>query len=211
MSLPKNHSSDPVCPLGVCNGLGYIIIKHEDHEYARACECSRRKDKLKFLGERFVDVKLEDIAPRNDRQTKLKELLLKQPSSRVFLYGKGGTGKTHFLAAIYNYWHAKRVPIKYLDDSMLKDELRQAELNNDFSFVSDLVSDYRHIVIDDVGKMAMSQFYQSALYRLFNEVYKQNRHIFVTANEPLSVFAEPAHWGPHTTRRVEDVCEIVEF
>lgn len=101
--------------------------------------------------------------------------------------------------------------MKYLEDATLKDELRNAELNNDFSFAYDLVKDHSHIFFDDVGKAAMTAFHQSALYRVFNEAYKQKRYLFITSNDPLSVLGSDQYWGAHVTRRVEDLCQLVEF
>lgn len=152
-----------------------------------------------------------EIIPRNNKQEHLKALLLKTPGTSIFLYGKGGAGKTHFLAAMYNYWDAHNKRIKYLEDAMLKDELRNAELNNDFTFVNYLIKDHSHFFIDDVGKTAMSPFHQSALYRFFNEAYKQNKYLFITANDPLNVLGSDEYWGAHVTRRVEDLCQLVEF
>lgn len=166
---------------------------------------------MRFLGERFYKVSLPEIIARNDKQRRLKTILEGNPTKSVFLYGRGGAGKTHFLAAMYCYWEAKGKRLKYLEDSTLKDELRNAELTNDFGFIYDLVNWNDCIFLDDVGKAAMSPFHQSALYRFFNEAYKQKKYLFITANDPLTVLGAAEYWGPHVARRVEDLCELVEF
>ena len=129
----------------------------------------------------------------------------------IFLYGKGGAGKTHFLAAMYNHMDDAHKRVKYLEDGMLKDELRNAELNNDYGYFHDVVTDYDCVFIDDVGKQPMSPFYQGALYRFFNECYKQKRYVFITANDPLAVLGGDEYWGSHVARRAEDLCQPVEF
>lgn len=154
---------------------------------------------------------LPTMLPRNPKQTALQAKLTESPDTSIFLYGRGGAGKTHFLAAMYNFWEAKGKRMKYLEDATLKDELRNAELKNDFSFVYDLVKDNDCIFLDDMGKAAMSPFHQSALYRFFNEAYKQKKYLFITANEPLSILGTDEYWGSHVARRVEDLCQLVEF
>lgn len=211
-SHPKNLSSnDAVCLYGKCDGRGFLYSEKDGNTISRLCQCIKDKSKLKYLGERFFKVRLATMEPRNPKQKKLRELLLLQPNDGVFLYGKGGTGKTHFLAAMYNYMDDKHKRIKYLEDATLKDELRNAELNNDYGFVYDMVNDFDCIFLDDLGKQAMSPFYQSALYRLFNEAYKQKRYLFITANDSLATLGSDEYWGSHVARRVEDLCQVVEF
>ncbi len=149
--------------------------------------------------------------PRNASQGHLKAILEADSNIGIFLFGPGGTGKTHFLAAMYNYADSKHKRVKYLEDSMLKDELRNAELNNDFCFAYDLVNDYDCIFIDDVGKAVMTQFHRSALWRFFNEAYKHKRQIFITSNDSLSILGSDDYWGSHVARRVEALCQPVQF
>lgn len=211
LSKQSSPSSEPVCPNGLCDGSGQIYTEKDDYTNAKFCQCVKDRTKLRFLGERFYRVTLPEIVPRNAKQDRLKATLMSKPETSLFLYGRGGVGKTHFLAALYNYFDSKNKRIKYLEDSTLKDELRNAELNNDFSFVQDIVNDHSHIFLDDVGKAAMTPFHQSALYRFFNEAYKQKKYIFITANDPLNILGADGYWGSHVARRVEDLCQVVEF
>lgn len=199
------------CEYGTCDGDGYIHFEKDGYDTARACQCLRDKTKIKCLGERFYRVKLDTLIPKNPKQERLKNYIAAHPTNGVFLFGKGGAGKTHFLAAAFNYWDDQRKRIKYLEDATLKDELRNAELNNDYGFVFDLIHDYDAIFIDDVGKQAMTPFFQGGLYRLFNEAYKNNKYIFITANDSLATLGGDEYWGSHVARRVEDICEVVEF
>lgn len=210
-SPQSSQPSNEACPYNTCDGSGYIHFDRDGYATSKFCQCIKDKTKLKYLGERFYKVKLETLEPKNPKQTRLKEFLLNNPQKGVFLFGRGGAGKTHFLAAMYNHWDDKRKRIKYLEDAMLKDELRNAELNNDYGFVFDMIHDYDVIVIDDVGKQAMTPFFQGGLYRLFNEAYKNNKYIFITANDSLKVLGGDEYWGSHVARRVEDLCEVVEF
>lgn len=210
-SRPSNQSSDPICSYGLCDGSGMIYLENGDYQHSKFCQCLKDRSKIKFLGERFYKVNLADVQPRNPKQERLKALLIKSPETGVFLYGRGNTGKTHFLAAMYNYWESKNKRLKYLEDSILKDELRNAELNNDYAFASDLVNNNDCIFIDDVGKAAMSTFHQSALYRVFNEAYKRHKYIFITSNDTLQALGANEYWGAHVARRAEDLCQLVEF
>lgn len=205
-------SPDEFCPYGKCGGRGVVSVESEDgYSSAGPCQCAKDKTKMRYLGSRFFGVTLEQIDPRDDKQARLKSALMQKPDTSIFLFGRGGMGKTHFLAAMYNYWAAKTRKIKYLDDATLKDELRNAELNKDFQFVDDLINDYKYIFFDDVGKAAMTPFHQSALYRFFNELYKNKKHIFITANDTLKLLGSDEYWGAHVARRVEDLCQLVDF
>jgi DNA replication protein DnaC len=209
---PQSSPSLPdTCSAGECNGSGVIYSMKDNYTNARVCECVKAGDRLKILGERFTSIHLDAIMPRNAKQRRLKEILAMDPSTPVFVSGDVRTGKTHFLAAMFTHWHKKSSRVKYLDDQRLKDELRNAELNGDMSFVYDLVKDNRYIFIDDVGKASMSDFHRSALHRFFNELYKNNRHIFITSNDSLATLGAQEYWGKAVARRVEDLCEIVEF
>lgn len=211
-SHPNPPSSDTACPYNTCDGDGYIHFDLDGYSTSKFCQCIRDKTKIKLLGERFYNVRLETLEPRNPKQLKLKTFLTKSPERGVFIFDtKGGTGKTHFLAAMYNHWDDKKKRIKYLEDGMLKDELRNAELNNDYTIFNDIVNSYDVIMLDDVGKQQMSPFYRSALYRFFNEIYKQRRYIFITANDSLAALGGDEYWGYHVARRVEDLCAVVEF
>lgn len=213
-SPPSKAQYDvPVCPHNTCDGGGFIHSETPDgYTASKFCQCVRDKTKIKLLGERFYRVKLETLEPRNPKQTRLREFLIKSPERGVFIHdSRGGTGKTHFLAAMYNYWDDKKKRIKYLEDGMLKDELRNAELNNDYRIFNDIVTNYDCIFLDDMGKQQMSPFYRSALYRFFNELYKQNRYLFVTANDSLQVLGGDEYWGAHVARRAEDLCQVMEF
>lgn len=210
-SQQKNPSSDPICGYGACDGGGYIYQEKDGDTWAKTCQCIKDEGKKKFLGERFYRVSLDIIEPRSPLQHNLKKILLAHPEKSIFLYGNGGAGKTHFLAAMYNYWEGKKKRMKYLEDGILKDELRNAELTNDHTYFGDLAKDYGCFFLDDVGKAAMTAFHQSALYRFFNELYKQKKYIFITANDPLNVLGANEYWGPHVARRVDDLCDVVEF
>lgn len=195
--------------MGACDGSGAIFNEEEGH--SRPCKCLRVKTRLKFFGERFYAVQLDKIEPRTDRQKRLLKILLEKPDMGVFIHGPGNRGKTHFLAGIYNYWDDRQAKVRYFDDAMLRDEIQNADLNGDFSFVRNLVKDYNHFFLDDPGKESMSNSYRAGLYQFFNEIYKHNKHVVIAANEPLNILGAKDYWGPHIARRAEDVCEVVEL
>lgn len=205
------------CSYNKCTGYGFIIQEQPDgYDKVIACPCSKENDRNKLLGERFGNVSLKEIKPRTPKQAALKKILLAKPTTSVFIHSKGGTGKTHFLAAMYKHYDELGKKSKYFDDGILKDELRQAELEKNTNYFYDVVRDYNAFFIDDVGKTVMTEFHRGALYRFFNEIYKRQtpkggKYLFITANDPLSVLGGPEYWGPATARRVEDICEIVDF
>src|SRR5258706_11270210 len=113
----NSRLSELDCSLGICDGSGFIYSNAGTYINSKVCKCVRERTKLQFLGERFYRNTIEGTVPRNARQTRLKEILMKNPETSIFLYGKGGVGKTHFLAAMYNYMDSKNKRIKYLEDS----------------------------------------------------------------------------------------------
>lgn len=199
------------CPFAECDGSGFVPRSDGEYDIVKICRCVKLAKRLKHLGEMFYRVELESIQPRSVGQERLKALLLQNPVVGVFLFGPVRSGKTHFFSAMYNHWDDKSSRVKYLNDGMLKDELRNAELNGNFQYFIDLVSDYDHFFIDDAGKTVMSEFHRSALFRFFDELYKQKKHIFITSNFSLAELSDEKYWGSPIGRRIEDMCEIAEF
>lgn len=212
-SQPKNQSSAELrcCGFSLCDGSGYIRIEKDGYEFARVCRCLKVSSRRRILGEMFFEIDLYKIVQRNTKQGALKTMLLTDPRQSVFLYGPVRTGKSHFFAGIFNYWDDRTERVKFLNSGMLKDELRMAELSKDTSYFLDLARDYDHFFIEEVGKETMSEFHRSALFRFFDEVWKNKKHLVMTSNHSIAELAHEGYWGAPVARRVEDTCEIVNF
>lgn len=210
LSSPENQPHQR-CSEGLCDGSGYIYTETEDSFTSKTCICAKIKYRLRIFGERFAHITLGEIAPRNAAQGRLKAILEANPATPIFLSGDVRAGKTHFLAAMFGYWHSKTRKIKYFTDQSLKAELKEAELSNDHDWALNTVENNKYIFIDDVGKAVVSEFHRSALHSFFNEIYNRKHHVFITSNDPLAVLGAPEYWGYPVARRVEDSCELVEF
>ena len=209
-SRPNPTLSD--CLMGKCDGSGILFLESGSILMeSKLCKCLKVRKHKQFLGERFYNIDLNEIVPRDAKQKHLKAMLVRKPETRLFLHGSWETGKTHFLAAVYLYWSWKSDKVLYLDDKRMRDNLLDAELKGDYSYILDLVEDYNYIFIDDVGKIKMTDFHRMALYQFFNEIYKSKKHVFITSNNSPAELAKEEYWGGAIVRRVQSLCDLVEF
>lgn len=210
-NLPKSQLSEPseAYKCSICKDQGYI--PSEDSFTVVQCQCVKFAIRASVLGERFKDIDLGSLTPRNEKQRALKAILTAKPNTPVFIHGPVRCGKTHFLAAMYRYFDELGGKIYYTDDYLLKSMLRQAELDNNVRSIVDIVRRNDRFFIDDIGKSKMSESFRSSMFVLFNELYRNNKYLFITSNESIGSLGREEYLGPAIARRIEDICEIVEF
>lgn len=96
----------------------------------------------------------------------------------LYLYGPGGSGKTHLLSAI---------------SSGLTDGLSgssspviplEAVTEENFRSVADRAREQTHLLLDNLHQLADSSLLRSALWQLFNDFHESGRKIIATASAP---------------------------
>jgi DNA replication protein DnaC len=220
---------DQVCPLGVCDGSGWIL---GPEDVARPCEC--RAERMhrgrsrgissvippRYRGVSFDRPPVSDMA--RDLQTKIAvnevrafvdDLDARLAEGRgLWLFGDTGTGKTTLAMLISKAaLEAGRTVAIYSLPKLLARIRRtyDSEPGGDsyLSFFERLTSvDLLHI--DDLGAEKRSDWVLEQLYALVNERYEAQRSVLITTNLPHLELEEQI--GSRTVSRLTQMCDEVE-
>ncbi|MFN8216746.1 MAG: ATP-binding protein [Solirubrobacterales bacterium] len=219
---------DQVCPLGVCDGSGWIL---GPEDVARPCECRAQRlhrgrargvssvIPARYRGVSFDRPPVADMA--RDLQTKaavgevrayIEELEERLAAGRgLWLFGDTGTGKTTLAMLISKAaLEAGRTVAIYSLPKLLA-RIRQtydAEPGGDSytTFFERLTAvDLLHI--DDLGAEKRSDWVLEQLYALVNERYEAQRSMLITTNLEHAELEEQI--GPRTVSRLAEICDEV--
>jgi len=219
---------DQVCPLGVCDGSGWIL---GPEDVARPCDCrearlNRGRSRgissvipARYRGVSFERPPVSDMA--RDLQTKvavaevrayIDDLDTRLAQGRgLWLFGDTGTGKTTLAMLIAKATlEAGRTVAIYSLPKLLARIRRtyDSEPGGDsyLSFFERLTSvDLLHI--DDLGAEKRSDWVLEQLYALINERYETERSVLITTNLPHEELEEQI--GPRTVSRLTQICDEV--
>jgi DNA replication protein DnaC len=220
---------DQVCPLGVCDGSGWIL---GPEDVARPCEC--RAERLnrgrsrgissvippRYRGVSFDRPPVSDMA--RDLQTKIAvtevrafvgDLDNRLAEGRgLWMFGDTGTGKTTLAMLISKaaLEAGKTVAIYSLPKLLARiRRTYDSEPGGDsyLSFFERLTAvDLLHI--DDLGAEKRSDWVLEQLYALVNERYEAQRSIVITTNLEHTELEDQI--GPRTVSRLAQICDEVE-
>jgi DNA replication protein DnaC len=231
--MPAIARSEPfreqACPLGVCDGSGWIL---GPEDVARPCECrAARLNKgrsrgissvipPRYRGVSFDRPPVSDMT--RDLQTKIAvnevkkfvdDLDVRLREGRgLWLFGDTGTGKTTLAMLISKaaLEAGKTVAIYSLPKLLARiRRTYDSEPGGDsyLSFFERLTSvDLLHI--DDLGAEKRSDWVLEQLYALVNERYEAQRSILITTNLPHPELEEQI--GSRTVSRLTQICDEVE-
>jgi DNA replication protein DnaC len=216
------------CPLGVCDGSGWIL---GPEDVARPCEC--REQRLarvrtrgvasviptRYRGVSFDRPPVSDMA--RDLQTKaavaevrsyIDELDARLGEGRgLWLFGDTGTGKTTLAMLVSRTAIERGHTVAIYSLPKLLARIRRtydSEPGGDsyLSFFERLTSvDLLHI--DDLGAEKRTDWVMEQLYALINERYESQRSIMVTTNLPHEELEDQV--GQRTISRLTQVCDEV--
>jgi len=219
-----NDAAQPVCPLGVCDGSGWIL---GPEDVARPCECRERRMARrrargvasaiprKYRGVSLDRPPISDMA-RDRAQAPVYEAVrefVEQIGERLdrgdglWLMGDVGTGKTTLAMLVSKAAvEAQRTVAIYSLPRLLArirrtydDEAGEPYLE----FVERLTSvDLLHL--DDLGVEKRSDWVLEQLYAIVNERYEAQRSMVVTTNLDQSALEEQI--GPRTVSRLVEIC-----
>jgi DNA replication protein DnaC len=219
---------DRSCPLGVCDGSGWIL---GPEDVARPCEC--REQRLarvrtrgvasviptRYRGVSFERPPVSDMA--RDLQTKaavaevrsyIDQLDERLDEGRgLWLFGDTGTGKTTLAMLVSRTAIERGRTVAIYSLPKLLARIRRtydSEPGGDsyLSFFERLTSvDLLHI--DDLGAEKRTDWVMEQLYALINERYESQRSIMVTTNLPHEELEDQV--GQRTISRLTQVCDEV--
>jgi DNA replication protein DnaC len=221
---------DQVCPLGLCDGSGWIL---GPEDIARECECraqrlnrGRSRGISSVIPPRYRGVSF-DRPPVADMERDLEhKLAVSQVREFVanlgpnldqgrglWVFGGTGTGKTTLAMLISKAaLEAGRTVAIYSLPKLLARIRRtyDSEPGGDsyLSFFERLTSvDLLHL--DDLGAEKRSDWVLEQLYALINERYESQRSVLITTN--LDHMELEQQIGARTVSRLTEICEEVEL
>jgi DNA replication protein DnaC len=218
---------ESACPLGVCDGSGWII---GPEDLARPCECreqrrkrTRTKGISSVIPPRYRGVSF-DRPPVSDMA---RDLQARQAVTRVrdyigdldrnldegrglWLFGSAGTGKTTLAMLVSRaVLEAGRSAAIYSLPKLLG-RIRtsyDAERGDGYAELFDRLTSVDLLHIDDLGAEKSTDWVLEQLYALVNERYETQRSMIVTTNLELEDLEHQI--GSRTVSRLSQICEPI--
>jgi DNA replication protein DnaC len=219
-----DDAAQPVCPLGACDGSGWIL---GPENVARPCECRERRMARrrargvasaiprKYRGVSFDRPPISDMA-RDRAQAPVYEAVKEfveriderlQEGDGLWLMGDVGTGKTTLAMLVSKAAvEAERTVAIYSLPSLLARIRRtyDAEAGEPYLEFFERLTSVDLLHIDDLGVEKRSDWVLEQLYAIVNERYEAQRSIVVTTNLDQSALEEQI--GPRTVSRLVEIC-----
>ena len=225
VQLAGAGDGQPACPLGVCDGSGWIL---GPEDVARPCECRARRNARrrargvasaiprKYQGVSLDRPPVSDMARQPGRapvHDAVKEFVQAiderlDEGAGIWLMGDVGTGKTTLAMLVSKAAvEAERTVAIYSLPRLLARIRRtydaEAGEQSYLGFFERLTSvDLLHI--DDLGVEKRSDWVLEQLYAIVNERYEAQRSMVVTTN--LDQAALEDQIGPRTVSRLVEIC-----
>jgi DNA replication protein DnaC len=217
--------SEPTCPLGVCDGSGWVL---GPEDIARPCECrgprlARRRAKgvasaipARYRGVSFDRPPVSDMASDKGRAPVLTAVRAYADAigenldqgHGLWLMGDVGTGKTTLAMLVSKAAAEAGRTVAIYSLPRLLARIRRtydAESGEDsyLQFFERLTS-VDLLQIDDLGAEKSSDWVLEQLYALVDERYESQRAMVVTTNLDQASLEEQI--GPRTVSRLVEIC-----
>jgi DNA replication protein DnaC len=216
-------SGDEVCPLGVCDGSGFVV--DEDTRVATPCRCRPQRV------ERRRAASLSAVIPRKYRGvsfdrppvTEIVEPVVRAVRAYVrdidgrldtgdglWLEGDVGTGKTTLAMLVSrSALDAGRSVAIYSLPRLLAEIRATFEADSEGSYVDflDRLARVDLLHVDDVGAERTSPWVLEQLYAIVNARYEDERAILITTNLRLEELEEQI--TSRTVSRLKEMCEVL--
>jgi DNA replication protein DnaC len=219
-----DDAGERACPLGVCDGSGWIL---GPEDVARPCECrerrlARRRARgvasaipRKYRGVSFERPPVSDMARDPARAPVLRAVKefadgideRLDEGEGLWLMGDVGTGKTTLAMLVSQHALEQRRSVAIYSVPRLLAEIRRTyEESSQHSYVVLLerlaAVDLLHL--DDLGAEKTSEWVLEQLYSIVNARYEEGRAMVVTTNLPPEDLREQI--SPRTVSRLVEMC-----
>jgi DNA replication protein DnaC len=218
---------EPACPLGVCDGSGWIM---GPEDLARPCDCReqrRRRSRTKGISSvippRYRGVSF-DRPPVSDMG---RDLQARQAVTRVrdyvgdldrnldegrglWLFGPAGTGKTTLAMLVSKAAIEGGRSAAIYSLPKLLGRIRTsygAEHGDGYAELFDRLTSVDLLHIDDLGAEKSTDWVLEQLYALVNERYEAQRSMVVTTNLELEQLEQQI--GSRTVSRLSQICDPI--
>lgn len=143
------------------------IVYIETEEYRNKVESLKTSNRVKteFIPSRVLTYTFENLSRNREKgilATEIikvcKNILSKQTTRGVYVYGPTGTGKTYLMGCIYNYFkqNGKEPAILYYPEFIRK--IKSKISNNSYDLYIDLIRNEEILIIDDIGAENITEF-----------------------------------------------------
>jgi DNA replication protein DnaC len=221
-------AGEPACPLGVCDGSGWIA---GPEDLARPCECRERRRRrsrtkgissvipARYRGVSFDRPPVSDMA--RDLQargavTKVRDYIddldgrLTQGRG-LWLFGSAGTGKTTLAMLVSKAAIEAGRSVAIYSLPKLLGRIRMSydagPGGDDYGALFDRLTTVDLLHVDDLGAEKSTDWVLEQLYALVNERYEAERSIIVTTNLELVELEQQI--GSRTVSRLSQICEPI--
>jgi DNA replication protein DnaC len=218
---PAAHH-DAVCPLGVCDGSGWVL--DEEANAARPCDCLERRVSRaasgrmgsgipkRFRGVSFDRKPICDLEPGLLREVRrwIGDIDAHLDAGHGFwFYGDVGTGKTSLAMLISNAAQEANRSVAIYSVPTLLAEIKETYNRDSGDSYMQLFRrlcavDLLHL--DDLGAEKSSEWVLEQLYAIVNERWQERQSIVVTTNiSDLGALREQI--GARTVSRLAEICD----
>ena len=222
--LARGDDARQACPLGVCDGSGWIL---GPEDVARPCECrerrlSRRRARgvastipRKYRGVSFDRPPVSDMATSRAQApvyNAVKEFVERiderlAAGEGLWLMGDVGTGKTTLAMLVSKAAVEAERTVAIYSLPLLLARIRrtyEAEAGEGYLEFFERLTSVDLLHVDDLGAEKRSDWVLEQLYAIVNERYEAQRSIVVTTNLDQAALEEEI--GPRTVSRLVEIC-----
>jgi len=191
-----------------CHDSGWIPVMKDGREYARKCDCVKRRQAEKALlesgiSEAFRDKTLDNYEPKSEKQREALEKARKYVEifgeysmhMNFMLLGQNGSGKTHLAVAIGNALIEKNVLVRFVTFQDLLDQLAKSRTQKKETYsVIDKYRDAELLIIDDIFRTTIREWNGStnvimshvdAIFRILDYRYFNKKATLITGEKTV--------------------------